>query len=179
MNVDRNQLPVLSRQLEGLAHRAESFQTREQEEQDWFSAILTSLRSTHQMIAGGTDPRRVVHDFVLEVSEVGHLTLKQAGLQVPVDEDYLLHVFSTVGVELTPGQSLLLSPQMAHWTIEESLWGLELERALSGGRGEFPDLGAPPNLVSAWNRKRDLITAHLIAEELLERAEPLPPRRAI
>jgi hypothetical protein len=173
MSAERNQLPVLSRQLESLSHRAEVFQTREQEERDWFSAVLESLRSTHQLISSGSDPRRVPHDFVLEVSEDGKLILKQGGLPVPVDDDYLVQVFATIGIDLAPGQFLVLDPQMAQWAIEESLWGLELERALSTGRGEFPDPGYPPANVGAWSRKRDLLTASLIAEELLE----LPLRR--
>jgi len=173
MSAERNQLPVLSRQLESLSHRAEVFQTREQEERDWFGAVLESLRSTHQMISSGTDPRRAVQDFVLEVSECGKLILKQGGLPVPVDDDYLVQVFATIGIDLAPGQFILLDPQMAHWAIEESLWGLELERALSSGRREQPDMGFPPSSVSDWSRRRDLVTASLIAEELLE----LPQRR--
>jgi len=173
MTVDRNQLPVLSRQLESLSHRAEVFRSREQEEQDWFSAVLASLRSTHLMISGGKDPRAAVHDFVLEVSSGGKPILKQAGLPVPIDDDYLEHVFATVGIGLAPGQFLILDPQMAQWAIEESLWSLELERALSNGRGDFPELGGPSAGVSAWSRKRDLVTANLIAEELLEREDPL------
>ena len=66
---------------------------------------------------------------------------------------------------------------MAQWAIEESLWGLELERALSNGRGEFLELSGPSAGVSVWSRKRDLVTANLIAEELLEREEPLPLSR--
>jgi len=174
MTVDRNQLPVLSRQLESLSHRADVFQERDQEEQDWFGAVLASLRSTHLMFSSGKDPRAAVVDFVLEVSDLGKPILKQAGLSVPIDDDYLEHVFSTVGIALAPGQFLILDPQMAQWAIEESLWGLELERALSNGRGGFPDLGTPTAGVSAWSRKRDLVTANLIAEELLERTDPLP-----
>lgn len=176
MNTDRNQLPVLSRQLESLSHRAELFRGREQEEQDWFSAVLASLRSTHQMIAGGKDPRGPIQDFVLEVSGSGKLILKQAGLPVPVDEDYLAHVFSTMGIDLAPGQLLVLEPRMAKWAIEESLWGLEIDRALSGGMKDLTE--APlPTLLSAWSRKRDLIMANLIADELLER-DLRPPLRA-
>jgi hypothetical protein len=173
LSVERNQLPVLSRQLESLSHRAEVFQTREQEERDWFSAVLASLRSTHQLISSGTDPRGVVTDFVLEVSDGGKLLLKQAGLAVPVDDDYLVQVFATIGIDLAPGQFLLLDPQMAQWAIEESLWGLELERALSNGRGELHDTSFPSASVGAWSRKRDLVTANLIAEELLD----VPQRR--
>jgi hypothetical protein len=175
MTVDRNQLPFLSRQLESMAHRAEVFQTREQEEQDWFSAVLESLRCTHQMILNGADPRAAVQDFVLEVSDGGKLVLKQAGLAVPVDDDYLEHVFETMGVELAPGQLLLLEPRMAKWAIEESLWGLELDRALSGSRGELME-APPPTILSDWSRKRDLVMANLIAEELLEREASLPFR---
>lgn len=175
MNVDRNQLPVLSRQLESMTHRAEIFMSREQEERDWFSAVLESLRCTHQMIVDGSDPRAAAQDFVLEVSEIGKLALKQAGLPVPVDDDYLEHVFETMGVELAPGQLLLLEPRMAKWAIEESLWGLELDRALSGSRGGLIE-EPPPTILSDWSRKRDLVMANLIAEELLERESLLPFR---
>jgi hypothetical protein len=175
MTIDRNQLPVLSRQLEGMSRRAEDFRSREQEEQDWFSAVLASLRSTLEMIQNGADPRSAVHqDFMLEVTEEGKPTLKQAGLLVPVDEDYLQHVFETMGVELAPGQLLILEPRMAKWAIEESLWGLELDRALSG-RGEWTE-APPPTILTAWSRKRDLVMANLIAEELLERESALPVR---
>lgn len=174
MILDRNQLPVLSRQLESLSHRAEVFQTRDQEERDWFSAVLASLRSTHQMISNGADPRGTVQDFVLEVSEGGTYVLKQAGLSVPVDDDYLVQLFATLGIDLAPGQFLVLDPQIALWAIEESLWGLELERALSGGRSPLPDAGFSTAVVGFWSRKRDLVTANRIAEELLE----LPRRRS-
>jgi hypothetical protein len=170
MSTDRNQLPVLSRQLESMSHRAEIFQSREQEEQDWFSAVLESLRSTHRMIATGSDLRSLRQDFVLEVTENGKLVLKQAGLPVPVDDDYLEHVFLTMGIELAPGQWLILEPRMAKWAIEESLWGLELEKALTVGKGDLTEIYAPASAgMSSWSRKRDLVTANLIAEELLER----------
>jgi hypothetical protein len=176
MSLDRSQLPALSRQLESMSGRAEIFQTREQEERDWFSAVLASLQSTHQMISRGLDPRSAVQDFILEVSESGKLILKQSGLPVPVDDDYLENVFLTMGVSLAPGQMLLLEPRMAKWAIEESLWGLELDRALSGGQGELSDLPLSAGLI-AWSRKRDLVMANLIAEELLDRAIPPPTRQ--
>lgn len=172
MAVDRNQLPVLSRQLESMSHRADLFQSRDQEERDWFSAVLESLRSTHRMITSGSDPREAVRDFVLEVSETGKLQLKQAGLRVPVDDDYLEHVFLTMGVSLAPGQLLLLEPRMAKWAIEESLWGLELDRAMAGSR-ELTELPLTAGL-AAWSRKRDLTMANLIAHELLEREVRTP-----
>lgn len=163
MHADRNLLPVLSRQLESMSHRAELFQSREQEEQDWFRAVLESLSCTHRMISTGSDLLSLQQDFVVEVTSLGKLVLKQAGLPVPVDEDYLDHVFLTMGIDLAPGQWLILDPRMAKWAIEESLWGLELERALSR-------LDSPvPGTMSSWSRKRDLVTANLIAEELLER----------
>jgi hypothetical protein len=121
------------------------------------------------MLQGGADPRSAAQDFVLEVSEVGKLVLRQAGLPVPVDEDYLQHVFEIMGLGLVPGQLLLLEPRMAKWAIEEALWGLELDRALSRGRGELTE-APPPGISGAWTRKRDLVMANLIAEELLERA---------
>jgi len=173
MAVDRNQLPVLSRQLESMSHREEIFQTREQEERDWFNSVLESLRCTHQMIQSGADPRAAVQDFVIEVSETGKLLLHQAGLAVPVDDDYLEHVFETMGIELAPGQLLLLEPHLAKWAIEESLWGLELDRALSRHRDDLTE-EPPPTILSDWSRKRDLLMAIRIAEELLDRNSPLP-----
>jgi hypothetical protein len=175
MDVDRNQLPVLSRQLESMSGRADIFETREQEERDWFSAVLASLRVTHEMISSGVDPRAAVQDFVLEVSDGGKPVLKQSGLPVPVDDDYLEHVFLTMGVSLAPGQFLILEPRMAKWAIEESLWGLELDRALSSSRTELIEVPLTASL-TAWSRKRDLIMANLIAEELLERGLPTATR---
>jgi hypothetical protein len=175
MSVERNQLPVLTRQVDSMTRRADAFRDREREEQDWFSAVLESLRSTQLMILNGTDPRAVIHDFVLEVSDGGKLLLKQAGLPVPVDEDYLQHVFETTEVSLAPGQFLILEPRMAKWAIEESLWGLELDRALSGSRGELTE-APPPTILREWSRKRDLVMANLIAEELLERESTLRDR---
>ncbi|HVR86875.1 MAG TPA: hypothetical protein VMU54_21305 [Planctomycetota bacterium] len=175
MAVDRSQLPVLSRQLESLSHRADAFEEREEEERDWFRAVLASLRSTHAMISSGGDPRAVAQDFVLEVLDSGKLILKQSGLSVPVDDDYLEHVFLTMGVALAPGQLLILEPRMAKWAIEESLWGLELDRALSGGKGDLMELPLAASLTT-WSRKRDLVMANLIAEELLERELPAPRR---
>ncbi|HLY74988.1 MAG TPA: hypothetical protein VKU80_12785 [Planctomycetota bacterium] len=173
MGQDRSQLPVLSRQLESLSLRAECFRDRDQEERDWFVSVLASLQSTDQLITTGGDPRAAARDFVLEVSESGKMILKQSGLPVPVDEDYLEHVFLTMGVSLAPGQLILLEPRLAKWAIEESLWGLELDRALSGSRGELSELPLTAGL-NAWSRKRELVMAIRIAEELLERESPGP-----
>jgi len=175
MTADRNQLPVLSRQLEGMTSRAEAFRSREQEQQDWFGAVLESLESTRALIQRGVDPRSTVQDFVVEAAQDGKLMLKQSGLPVPIDEEYLRHVFETIGVDLVPGQLLLLDPRMAKWAIEESLWSLELERALSSPRGPLAE-PLLPAVLGAWSRKRDLVMANLIAEELVERRVPSPLR---
>jgi len=175
MTIERNQLPVLSRQLEGMSARAEAFREREQEERDWFGAVLESLESTRAMIQRGVDPRSTVQNFVVEVAGDGRLMLKQADLPVPIDEEYLRHVFDTIGIDLVPGQLVILDPRMAKWAIEESLWGLELERALSGPRGELTEPPLP-TVLGAWSRKRDLVMANRIAEELLERGTPSPFR---
>jgi len=103
MNADRNQLPVLSRQLESMSHRAEIFQSREQEEQDWFSAVLESLRSTHQMIATGSDLRSLRQDFVLEVTEKLQAGSETGRPPCPRRRGLLEHVFLTMGIELAPG----------------------------------------------------------------------------
>jgi len=175
MTIERNQLPVLSRQLEGMSARAEAFREREQEERDWFGAVLESLESTRAMIQRGVDPRSTVQNFVVEVAGDGRLMLKQADLPVPIDEEYLRHVFDTIGIDLVPGQLVILDPRMAKWAIEESLWGLELERALSGPRGELTEPPLP-TVLGAWSRKRDLVMANRIPEELLERGTPSPFR---
>jgi hypothetical protein len=77
---------------------------------------------------------------------------------------------------LAPGQLLVLEPRLAKWAIEESLWGLELDRALSGSRGELMELPLTAGL-NAWSRKRELVLANRIAEELLERGISRPYRQ--
>jgi len=175
MTIDRNQLPVLSRQLEGMSARAEAFRSREQEERDWFGAVLESLECTRALLQRGVDPRSSTLEFVVEAAGDGRLQLKQADLPVPIDEEYLRHVFETIGIDLVPGQLVVLDPRMAKWAIEESLWGLELERALSGPFGG-PAESPLPAVLGAWSRKRDLVMANRIAEELLERGTPSPLR---
>jgi len=155
-------------------------------------AVLHSLRVTYLALSTGLDPRKDVrHRFVLSVSHTGEYLLLQGGLPIPVNGPFLASLFWAAGLDLLPGQTLLVEPELAKAAVEEALGGLALEQALVDRerlrRREALDgaLALPPqgdldalreaeersNLL--WDRKIDLVAASLLADEYLERARAL------
>jgi len=184
-------LATIARQIETAKNHA-GIEERRGEEEGSIGEILRSLRITYVAFSTGLDPwKDANHLFLLRVSANGEHHLTQAGLPVPVNAPYLAYLFWTAGVELAPGQLLLLEPELAKKAIEEALGSLALEQAfaererlqrratleeaISLPRQEDVDLlqriEARVNVL--WDRKIELVAACLVADEYLERSRAL------
>lgn len=179
------QLATLARQLDIARRRAD----QDEERSELNRALIHSLRTTYLAISTGLDPRKdAAHLFILMVSHTGEHLLLQGGQPVPVNGPHLAALFGASGIDLVPGQMLLLEADLAKEAIEEALGGLALEQALADRercrRREVLDdaLTLPPQgdldaLRSAeerssllWDRKIELLAASLLADDYLERA---------
>jgi len=155
-------------------------------------ALFHSLRVTYLALSTGLDPRKdASHLFLLTVSHTGEHLLLQGGQPVPINGSYLASLFQAAGIDLLPGQTLLLEAEIAKNAVEEALGGLALEQALAGRelsrRQEALEsaLTLPPqsdldtlraaeersNLL--WDRKIELVAASLVADEYLDRTRDL------
>jgi hypothetical protein len=182
------QLATLAKQIDLVRRRADPSEGRS----DLDLPLIHSLRTTYLAISTGLDPRKdAAHLFILVVSHTGEHLLLQGGQPVPVNGPHLAALFGASGIDLVPGQMLLLEPDLAKEAIEEALGGLALEQALADRercrRREVLDdaLALPPqgdldafrqaeersNLL--WDRKIELLAASLVADEYLERARAL------
>lgn len=156
------------------------------------SAVFHSLRVTFLALSTGLDPRKDVrHRFILIVTHTGEHLLLQGGPPVPVNGPFLASLFWAAGIDLVPGQILLIEPELAKAAVEEALGGLALEQALVDrdrlrrrealdGALALPSQGELEALRAAeersnllWDRKIDLVAASLLADEYLERARAL------
>jgi len=173
----RTELATLARQIESAKMLAD-LQNGRKDGVD--RAVLRTLRVTYLALSEGLDPvKDAGHLFTLYVTRRGDYALAQGGLPVPVNEPYLVYLFWSAGVELIPGQRILLEPDLAKDAIEEALRVVALEQALAErGRvrlGPDPDgqqrLGIRLNLL--WERKVELVAASLLAEEYMERSRAL------
>ncbi|MBV8879977.1 MAG: hypothetical protein JO332_08445 [Planctomycetaceae bacterium] len=181
-------LAILAKQID-VARRLAA---REDDPDTLSHALFQSLRVTYLAITTGLDPRKEVqHLFILAVSHTGEALLLQGGQPVPINSPYLASLFWTAGIELLPGQMLLLEPELAKDAIEEALGGLALEQALADRercrrRERLDDaLSLPPQedldalreaeerSTLLWDRKIELLAASLVADEYLERARAL------
>src|SRR5579872_4611186 len=121
------QLATLAKQIDAARRQADVDEGRA----DLRLAVVHSLRTTYLAISTGIDPRRdAAHLFIVLVSQAGEHFLLQGGLPVPINGTHLASLFAASGVELIPGQMLLLEPQLAKEAIEEALRGLALQQAL-------------------------------------------------
>jgi hypothetical protein len=184
----KRSLSTLARQIEITRNRSDFGEDPD----ELAGAIFHSLRVTYLALSTGLDPRKDIrHRFLLTVSHTGDHLLLQGGQPVPVNGPFLSSLFWGAGLDLLPGQLLLVEPEIAKAAIEEALGGLSLEQALVERdrlrRREALDgaLALPPqgeldelrvaeersNLL--WDRKIDLVAASLLADEYLERARAL------
>ncbi|HLY08671.1 MAG TPA: hypothetical protein VKW04_05100 [Planctomycetota bacterium] len=182
------QLATLAQQIDIVRRRADG----DEAGGELALAFFHSLRTTYLAISTGLDPRKdATHLFLLLVSPSGEHLLLQGGQPVPVNGAHLASLFAGAGIELMPGQMLLLEPELAKESIEEALGRLALEQALADRercrrRDALDDsLTLPPqedldalreaeersNLL--WDRKIDLVGASLVADEYVERARAL------
>lgn len=184
----RRLLATLARQIDASRRQA----ARGDGRGDLVLPLFHSLRVTYLAISTGLDPQKdASHLFILSVSHTGEHLLLQGGRPVPINGPYLASLFSNAGIELVPGQFLLLEPELAKDAIEEALGGLALAQALvdrdRSRRQERIDdtLALPPQedldaLRAAeeranqlGDRKIELVAASLVADEYLERAREL------
>lgn len=152
-------------------------------------ALFHSFRVTYLALSTGLDPRKEEPPlFTLLVTEAGLPVLLQGGRPVPVNSPFLAEFFGSAGVELQPGQLILLEPEIAKAAAEEALGGVALEQALADRERaqrraaieEAPTLPAQSDVDALaaletrrnllWNRKIELVAATLVADETLERA---------
>lgn len=187
----RSLLSTIARQIE-IAKNHAGIEERRGDDQGAIGAILRSLRVTYLALSTGLDPwKDANHLFLLTVSSSGDYALSQGGSTIPVNAPFLSYLFWTGGVELVPGQILLVEPELAKAAIEEALGAIALEQAFTERerqqkRSAVEDaLTLPqPELVESlqrlelrsnllWDRKIELVAASLIADEYLERARAL------
>jgi hypothetical protein len=151
----RELLSLVARQLESARQEVDR-EERRGETARLSRAVFRSLRITYLALSTGLDPGTDAGQaFILECAPDGSLLLRQGAHPVPVDEATLAHLFLPVDVLLTPGQSLLLEPDLVKHVIEDALAGMARDRD------------------EREERKIDLVTARLVAEELLDRARAL------
>lgn len=184
-------LPTIARQIDTAKNHA-GIEERRGDGAGSIAAILRSLRVTYVALSAGLDPRKdAAHLFILRVSDHGEHGLSQGGLPVPVDAPYLAYLFWTAGVELVPGQILLLEPELAKDAIEEGLGAVALEQAFTERertrrRAALETAIVLPSQEEVdalqelevrssvlWERKIELVAACLAADEYLERARAL------
>ena len=181
----RRLLATLARQIEVTRASAEVEEARV----GLTRALFHSLRVTYLALSTGLDPRKAGPPlFTLLVTDTGLPLLMQGGRPVPVNSPFLAELFWSAGVELQPGQTFLIEPEIAKAAAEEALGGVALEQALADreraqrraaieealtlpAQSELDALAALEtrrNLL--WDRKIELVAATLVADEYLERA---------
>jgi hypothetical protein len=186
-------LATIARQIETTRNHA-GIEERRGEGTGSIAAVLRSLRVTYVALSTGFDPwKDANHLFLLRISGTGEHLLMQGGQPVPVNGPFLAYQFWTAGIELVPGQILLLEPELARDAIEEALGQLALEQAFTERdrqkrRAAIEEAITLPRqeevdaLQSAesradllWDRKIELVAASLVADEYLERSRALDP----
>jgi hypothetical protein len=187
----RSLLSSLARQIDTARNHA-GIEERRGDDVRSIGAILRSLRTTYVALSTGLDPLKDAdHLFLLTVAASGDYTLTQGGNVVPVNAPFLSYLFWTAGVELIPGQLLLLEPEVAKAAIEEALGAVALEQAFAererlvrrAAIEESLALPKPEEVDSLqsvelrttllWDRKIELVAASLVADEYLERSRAL------
>jgi hypothetical protein len=182
---------TLARQIEAARSQA-GFLEDEGDGVRLLEAIFRSLRVTYLALSTGLDPwKDTVHAFVLEVKENGDHVLHHGGHPVPVNSRHFEQLFWYSGIELLPGQVLLLDPELAKQAVEEALGRLALEHALAERERALRKAGIDEALTlpreedldalqeldrrtsALWERKIELVAASLVADELLERDRSL------
>ena len=172
----RSLLTTIARQIDTARNHA-GIEERRSDGAGFTGAVLRSLRVTYVALASGLDPLKdATHLFILKLSATGDPVLLQADQPVPVDAPYLAYLFWTAGVELVPGEVLLLDPELAKEAIEEALGVVALEQAFTERERmrqaleDVDTLQVLENRASVlWDRKIELIAACLVADEYVER----------
>jgi hypothetical protein len=181
-------LDTLARQIEAVKNSGGT-EARAADDPAIVSSVLRSLRVTYLALSAGMNPWWDADRlFLLQASESGDVTLYQGGSVVPVQPGFLPYLFWTAGVELFPGQLVLLEPELAKVSIEDALGTIAIEQAIADrergrqrallesslalpSRQDVDSIQAlDDRLNQLWDRKIELVAAGLIADEYLERA---------
>lgn len=187
----KRSLSTIARQIDTAKNHA-GIEERRSDGAGSIASVLRSLRVTYVALSTGLDPwRDASHLFILKVAESSEYQLSQAGLPVPVNAPFLSYLFWTAGVELVPGQLLLLDPELAKEAIEEALGAIALEQAFTERerlkrraaleeaialppQGDVDALQALESRANVlWDRKIELVAACLMADEYLERVRAM------
>jgi hypothetical protein len=112
---------IVLRQIDSAARQVYA-QLCRGENADTTRALLRSLHHSLEVFATGVDPdRESMRSFVLLVAEDGDLLLRRSAQLVSVRSSYFDTLLRKAGIELCPGQVLLVDPDFARRALEESL----------------------------------------------------------
>ena len=93
-------------------------------------AVVLSLRQTLACLVQLRYPRELGPEaFVLHVDEQGFLDVRRAGQMIPLRGAHVRHFFEEAGVELRPGQAIVLGPRLVRLAAEEALAEIGAEEA--------------------------------------------------
>jgi len=94
--------------------------------------IVGSLRLTLAATLAGLDPRRVVPSgFVLEAGRGREHEMKLGDQSVPVSSAYAAALLQEAGLELAPGQVILLEDGLVRDLVEEALGRIAHDQAMA------------------------------------------------
>lgn len=96
-------------------------------------AIVRSLRLTLACVLAARDPREVGRDaFAASATAGGELVVRHRGRVLPVSGSYLAFLFEEAGMELAPGETILLDAALSKDLAEEALARIGLAEAQVG-----------------------------------------------
>ena len=94
--------------------------------------IVGSLRLTLAATLSGLDPRRVVPPgFILEAGRDREHEMKLGVRSMPVSGAYAMALLREAGLELAPGQVILLEDELVRDLVEEALGRLAHDQAMA------------------------------------------------
>lgn len=93
-------------------------------------AVVQSLRQTLGCYVQLRSPRELgPKSFVLLVDNEGSSQVRQGDQTLPVGDAHVRHLFEEAGVELHPGQAIVLAPRIVRLVGEEALVEIGVEEA--------------------------------------------------
>lgn len=112
---------LVTRQIDAAAGQVYAQQARG-ENASTTRSLLKSLHHSLEVFMTGVDPdRESLRSFVLLVAEDGDVLLRRSAQLVSVRSFYFEMLLQKAGIELIPGQVLLVEPDFARRALEESL----------------------------------------------------------
>jgi hypothetical protein len=94
--------------------------------------IVGSLRLTLAAVLSGLDPLRTVPSgFILEAGRGREPLMKLGDQSVPVGSAYIGALLGEAGVELAPGQVILLDAELVRDLVEEALGRIAFDQAMA------------------------------------------------